>query len=84
MLTENSAGNQPITVPIYIAQGLADKLVIPAATEGFVKKLCALDEPVTFHEFTGITHGLIAYRAIPTLIPWLAEVNAGITPKSSC
>lgn len=33
MLRENSAGGSPIGVPIFVAQGLADKLVVPAVTE---------------------------------------------------
>jgi pimeloyl-ACP methyl ester carboxylesterase len=84
LLRENSAGNQPITVPVFIGQGLADKLVIPAATEGYVKLLCSQGATVTFHTYPDITHALAADASIPELMPWLAEVDAGHTAPSTC
>lgn len=83
ILTENNAGGEPIGVPIMIGQGLADTLVIPTATEGFVAQLCAAGESVLFEKYDGITHGLAAYATLPTALPWFAEVlNGGV--RSNC
>jgi pimeloyl-ACP methyl ester carboxylesterase len=84
LLRENSAGNSPITVPVFIGQGLADQLVIPSATEQFVQQLCAAGTDVTFHRFGGINHGLAAYASVPSLLPWLGQVDRGVQPPSTC
>ena len=84
LLRDNSAGSRPITVPVFVAQGLADTLVLPTATEAYVGQLCARGVDVSFHTVPHIDHGLIAYAAVPELMPWLAEVDAGRTPTSTC
>lgn len=77
MLQENSAGGAPIGVPIFIGQGLADKLVIPSATEGYVAALCTAGETVQFEKFEGITHALAALASIPSLLGWFEGVLEG-------
>jgi pimeloyl-ACP methyl ester carboxylesterase len=84
LLRDNSAGSGEITVPVFVAQGLADTLVRPSATTAYVDQLCAQGVDVSFHTITGIDHALIAYAAIPALVPWLAEVESGTTPDSTC
>lgn len=84
MLKQNSAGNAPITVPVFVAQGLADQLVHPDATEGYVKLLCSQGSDVSFHTFPDVTHALIAEAAVPELMLWLAEVDTGHRPASTC
>ena len=83
MLAENSAATK-LPVPVYVGQGLADKLVIPSSTEGYVAALCASGTDVAFHTFRGINHGLAAYASVPSLIPWLERVNSGKDPVSTC
>jgi alpha-beta hydrolase superfamily lysophospholipase len=83
MLAENSAGTD-IPVPVYVGQGLADKLVIPTATEAYVRSLCEAGVDVSFHRFPGITHALAAYAALPTFLPWLEQVTHGTVPASTC
>lgn len=83
MLRENSAGGSPITVPVFVAQGDADTLVIPAATEKYVDLLCSQKAEVSFHRMPDVDHGLAAYAAIPELLVWLADVRAG-TPANTC
>jgi pimeloyl-ACP methyl ester carboxylesterase len=82
MLRENSAGTS-ISVPVFIAQGLADTLVIPATTREYVTALCDAGVDVSLHEFPGITHALIAYAAVPSLLAWLDRLDGGV-PESTC
>jgi pimeloyl-ACP methyl ester carboxylesterase len=82
ILTENSAGGQPLGMPVYIAQGLDDKLVIPEATAGYVKELCAAGESVQFDEFAGITHALVALTATPAVLSFFAAVEKGDAPSN--
>jgi alpha-beta hydrolase superfamily lysophospholipase len=84
MLRENSAGGKPITVPVFVGQGLADTLVEPSATRAYVTLLCSQGARVAFHEFPGITHALAAYASIPSLLLWLADVDSGRAPADSC
>lgn len=83
-MKENSAGAQEIDVPIFVGQGLADKLVVPTTTEDYVKLLCSQDADVVFRKFPGITHALAADASIPELMLWLAEVDTGDRPNSIC
>lgn len=75
ILTENSAGGSPLGVPVYIAQGLDDRLVIPTATADYVKTLCAAGERVQFDEFTGVTHATVALTAIPSVLSFFAAAQ---------
>ncbi|WP_291036670.1 lipase family protein [Herbiconiux sp.] len=84
MLQQNSAGNSPITVPVFVAQGLADRLVHPDATKGYVQLLCSQGTDVSFHELPDVTHGLIAEAAVPELMLWLAQVDTAHRPASTC
>lgn len=83
MLQENSAGGAPITVPVFVAQGEADTLVIPSATVQYVDLLCSQKTDVSFHRLPDVDHGLAAYAAVPELLVWLADLRAG-TPASTC
>lgn len=84
MLQENSAGNSPIRVPIFVGQGEADKLVLPSATEGYVDLLCSQDADVTFHRYPDVTHGLAAYAALPDLLLWLPTLDGDRPPADGC
>ena len=75
ILTENSAGGSPLGMPVYIAQGLDDALVIPTATAGYVKSLCEAGEKVQFDEFAGVTHATVALTAIPAVLSFFAAAQ---------
>lgn len=82
LLAENSAGGSPINVPIFVGQGLADKLVAPASTRDFVAGLCAAKEAVSFHEYPGVDHTFAAYASLPALADWLIRVEARQSPSN--
>lgn len=84
LLAENSAGAQPIDVPVFVGQGLADTLVRPAATADYVRLLCAAGTDVVSRTYRGIDHGTAAYASVPDLMLWLAEVTTGRRPASNC
>ncbi|PQZ61045.1 MULTISPECIES: S9 family peptidase [unclassified Microbacterium] len=84
MLQENSAGNSPIRVPVFVGQGEADQLVLPSATEGYVKLLCTQNADVTFHRYPGVTHGLAAYAALPDLLLWLPTLDGDRPSADGC
>ena len=83
ILTENSAGGSPLGIPVLVAQGLDDTLVIPTATADYVKALCDSGEKVQFDEFAGATHGTVALTAIPPVLTFFAAAMEG-TASSNC
>lgn len=84
MLEENSAGGQPITVPVFVRQGLADTLVIPTATAKYVELLCSQGATVDYETLPDITHALAADASIPALMTWLSKVADDRPPPSTC
>lgn len=84
LLEENSAGGQPVTVPVFVGQGEADQLVRPDATEGYVKLLCSQGADVTFHRYPDVDHGLAAYAALPDLLLWLPTLGDRRAPAGNC
>jgi pimeloyl-ACP methyl ester carboxylesterase len=84
LLTQNTPGQTPVGVPMLIAQGESDKLVIPATTDGYVQKLCANGEHVQYHKYADIDHGLVGWRAVPAVVGFFADIMAGRAPADTC
>ena len=84
LLAENTPGGAPIDVPVLVAQGLADRLVVPRTTDAFVERLCAAGERVEYRTYERIDHGLVAERALPAVRPWFAALLAGDDVPDTC
>ena len=55
LLAENTPGSRPLGIPLLVAQGAKDTLVVPSATEEFVDRLCGAGERVTLRLYDGAT-----------------------------
>ncbi|MCT9821222.1 alpha/beta fold hydrolase [Microbacterium sp. W1N] len=75
LLAENSAGATPFGAPLFIAQGLSDELVLPAATRAFAAHEAEQGMDVTLHEIDGAVHGTIAYLTLPALMSWFDDIG---------
>ena len=84
MLTENTPGATPLGVPLFVAQGETDTLVLLSATQGFVDKQCAAGEHVIFKTFPDTGHGTVALKAVPDVVSFFGAVLAGNPPASTC
>jgi alpha-beta hydrolase superfamily lysophospholipase len=84
MLSENTPGATPVGVPLYVAQGATDTLVLPGATQQFVAHECAAGDHVTFESYPDTGHGLIALKAVPAVITFFAAVLADAPPVPAC
>jgi hypothetical protein len=71
-------------VPLLVAQGETDTLVRPSATSAFVGHECSIGTGVDFIRIPKTGHGLVALRAMPTVMQFFAEVSKGSTPASVC
>ncbi len=84
ILTRNTPGADPITIPLLVAQGESDVLVHPAATRQFVQQQCAAGTHVIFRQFPDTGHGEIALEAVPDVLDLFATVRTGTPPDSTC
>ncbi|BDI22088.1 alpha/beta fold hydrolase [Herbiconiux sp. L3-i23] len=84
MLSANSPGKKALPGPVFIAQGESDELVRPSSTADFAKRQCELGADVTFLPLPDTNHGMVADRALPTLMPWFAAALAGTPKPSTC
>ncbi len=84
LLQQNTPGQTPLTVPLLVAQGETDTLVRPTATSAFVTHECSIGTRVNFIRIPKTGHGLVALRAMPTVMQFFAEVSKGSTPASVC
>ncbi|WP_205649430.1 S9 family peptidase [Agromyces sp. LHK192] len=73
LLARNTPGADGFTIPLFVAQGATDTLVHPDLTKAYVERQQSLGTDVTFLSIPDTGHGLVADRAMPTLMPWLAE-----------
>lgn len=62
ILAENSAGGEGFSAPLFVAQGMKDTLVLPAATEQFVADERTLGVDVEFHSIDDADHGTVGVR----------------------
>ena len=69
---------------MFVAQGGADTLVIPGATQGYVAAVCQAGARMTFRLYPTDTHGTIANTAMPDVLAFLAAGLAGTPPASTC
>lgn len=73
MLSENTPGLQKIKAPLFVAQGDIDTLVRPEITQSFVDEQKALGANVTYVPVPKTGHGMVALKAMPDVIKWMAN-----------
>jgi len=81
LLEANTPGGARYDVPLFVAQGASDKLVDPALTAKFVADQQALGTQVESLVIPDTGHGLVALRALATLLPWLDRVAPAAAPN---
>jgi len=83
-LAQNTA-NQPIAAPVLVAQGLADIVVPPAATDAYVNERCAAGQRLEYWTIAGRDHGGIVQPGTPLDAPLVAWTAArfGSEPQAS-
>lgn len=84
LLKENTPGPLAPGIPVFVAQGSNDKLVLPAVTQSYVRKLCRNGSKVLFDVVPGAGHGFLAYKASNAAISWIADRFAGRRAPSNC
>jgi pimeloyl-ACP methyl ester carboxylesterase len=74
----------PDGVPVLIAQGEDDQVVLPNTTALLVERYCEAGATVATHWMPGVGHIPAANDAGPTVTAWLADRFAGQAAASDC
>jgi alpha-beta hydrolase superfamily lysophospholipase/uncharacterized membrane protein HdeD (DUF308 family) len=77
----------PITMPLLIAQGEADALVLPKVQQSFVRQACKRGDTIDYRTYPGRDHvGVVAPDSplIPDLVTWTQGRLAGKPAPNSC
>ncbi|MEA1832174.1 alpha/beta fold hydrolase [Methylobacterium durans] len=84
LLARNTPGTLPPSIPIFLAQGSADNLVLPRVTQDYRARLCRAGSRVEFDLVPGVGHLSIAKDAAPAALDWIGDRFAGETAPSNC
>jgi len=84
LLAENSVDPKSIRMPVYIAQGLDDQIVIPQVTERFAAALCKEGDPVVLDLIKDTDHGMAAKKSFHQAVHWIGERLDGKPAPSNC
>jgi acetyl esterase/lipase len=84
LLAENTPGPLPPEIPIFLAQGTADKLVIPSVTRDYAAKLCKAGSRVTLDWIVGVGHAFSGRDSASAAVTWMADRFAGVAAPSDC
>jgi hypothetical protein len=72
------------SVPVLIAQTVADPLVAPAVTRQFARGLCVRRVPVRWIDLAGGDHANTAKLSAAPTLQWIDDRFAGASPPSDC
>lgn len=85
-LAENSPGG-PFAMPLLIAQGAADPLVVPAVQAEYAERLCSAGVTVEYRTYEGRDHvGVVAADSplLPDLVGWTRQRLDGDPFADTC
>jgi acetyl esterase/lipase len=84
LLAQNTPGLLPRNVPVFLAQGTADKLVRPQVTLNYAAKLCRSGNSVQLYLMPGEGHAFAARRSASVAVKWISDRFAGRPAPSNC
>ncbi len=83
-MAENAPPARDIHVPVFLAQGDADPVIVPALTRDFARRLCRGHTPVRYLAMPGVDHYTAAVRSAGAASAWIADRLAGRPPPDDC
>lgn len=82
-----NAPRQPIAAPLLIAQGLADRLVLPSVQASFVEERCAAGQELEYRTYEQRDHVDLVAPGSPLtvdLVEWTRERFAAAPVRAGC
>lgn len=84
LLAENTPGPLSPSVPVFLAQGTADNLVLPSVTRNYADRLCRSGESVVIDWLPGIGHAFAGRDSAEAAVAWMADRFDGAAAPSNC
>lgn len=84
LLKENTPGALPSDVPVFLAQGTADPIVLPAATKDYMALLCQADVKIRLLLMPGVGHIAAAQKSAEAAVDWIGDRFAKRAPPTDC
>jgi acetyl esterase/lipase len=84
VLALNTVPLPPARLPVFIAQGLSDEVVLPDTSTLLAQQYCRAGVPLTADWISGMGHVKVADAAGPRLSDWLADRFGDIPAGSNC
>ena len=84
LLAENTPGLLPASIPLLLAQGEKDGLVLPRITRDYQARQCAIGSAVQFFSMPKAGHAFAGRDSAKTAIEWTADRFAGAPPPNNC
>jgi acetyl esterase/lipase len=84
LLTRNTPGPLPSSIPVFLSQGTADNLVPPPVTAAYMRRLCRQGSAVRMVMMPGVTHGFIARDSASDAVAWMTNRFSGLPAPNDC
>jgi acetyl esterase/lipase len=84
LMIRNSPGPLPRDIPVFIAQGTTDNVVVPSVTAAYMQKLCKGASAVQFVSMPGVGHAFIARNSANAAVAWMTDRFRGAPPPNDC
>jgi acetyl esterase/lipase len=84
LLTDNSPGTLPPSLPVFLAQGTDDVIIHPEVTQDYEAKLCKAGSKVRMILMPGIGHGRAAQASTSALLGWASDRFDGKPAPDDC
>jgi alpha-beta hydrolase superfamily lysophospholipase len=81
---EKNIPGSTFTMPIFLAQGDADVVVLPTITRAYAAKACAAGVDLTLKTYPGVGHFDVVDSSDHDVLTWMAAVRNGAYPPSTC
>jgi pimeloyl-ACP methyl ester carboxylesterase len=84
LLLQNTPGTLPISIPVFLAQGMRDPIVRPAVTQKYATALCKAGSKVRMDYLPDVGHGLAGHASVPALLDWISGRFANAPAPDDC
>lgn len=71
-------------IPVYVAQGLSDEVVLPNTTALLATSFCSAGSTISLQWMPGVDHLHAADASAPDISVWLQNRFAGVAATSTC
>jgi acetyl esterase/lipase len=84
LLIHNTPGVLPPELPVFLAQGSADRLVRPQVTQDYMEKLCQAGSRVRMLVMPNVSHGFAGADSAAAAVAWMVDRFAARPAPSDC